>query len=249
LKVKNYLKKIKNRKNMDNYKYNSKIYDEKHLDSKIYTNHTYLIDKYIKKFKLNKKILDIACGTGTDILKLNKKGYDCTGIDTSKSMIKKAIYKNKKYKSKFIIGDFKKKIIKNYPMITCLFNAIPEIANSNKDLNYIFKKVYNQLNKNGLFIFDYFKISKQSNSTSLKKYKLKKKMIYRILDNKIKKNKLYSEFIYIIKKNKKYTIRSMTLNRLIIKDISKVISYNKFEIIEKGDLFKMGSIVYILKKS
>jgi len=74
-------------------------------------------------------------------------------------------------------------------------------------------------------------------------------MIYRILDNKIKKNKLYSEFIYIIKKNKKYTIRSMTLNRLIIKDISKVISYNKFEIIEKGDLFKMGSIVYILKKS
>ncbi len=60
----------------------------------------------LKKF-LGKKILDLGCGAGLFTFWLEEKGYEVTGIDKSKLMIKHANLLKEKlgFKSKFILGD------------------------------------------------------------------------------------------------------------------------------------------------
>jgi len=54
-----------------------------------------------------KSILDVGCGTGSHSVILSKRGYNVTGIDISKTMIKKAKEKAKKEKVKteFFVQD------------------------------------------------------------------------------------------------------------------------------------------------
>ena len=49
-----------------------------------------------------KSILDVGCGTGSHAVILSKRGYNVTGIDISKTMIKKAKEKAKKETNKII---------------------------------------------------------------------------------------------------------------------------------------------------
>jgi len=53
------------------------------------------------------KILDVGCGLGTQSVYLSKNGFDVTGIDTSKTAIKKArdLAEISKVKANFIVGD------------------------------------------------------------------------------------------------------------------------------------------------
>ncbi len=56
--------------------------------------------------KSNKKILDVACGTGTQSIAFAKKGFSVVGIDLSEDMLKYAYKKVKtEFDIKFIQGD------------------------------------------------------------------------------------------------------------------------------------------------
>lgn len=132
----------------------------------MYTNLAYVYDNFMqnvpydKWFKfilknLNKNhntIVDLGCGTGILTQKFYEKGYDITGIDKSKEMIKQAINKNKniKYLSKdFLnIDDFKN--IDVFISTCDSLNYIIDIDN----IFLLFQKIYHSLNNNGLFIFD-----------------------------------------------------------------------------------------------
>jgi len=67
--------------------------------------------KYFKKFsKRNiRRILDIGCGTGEHSIRFAKKGYNVTGIDLSKVMIKQAREKvrGKNLPAKFYVQDMR----------------------------------------------------------------------------------------------------------------------------------------------
>lgn len=230
----------------------SKIYDKIYKNPRYSINYVYqtnLIDRYRTSLRLNKEILDIACGTGTHIFEFNKKGYNCKGIDISKTMIKKATIKNRLYNTKFICKDFNSFETKNkYDIVICLFNSLPEIIKSNKYTNSVFKKINKIINKDGLFIFDFFKPNNHSNQISINKRKLNHETIYSIRDSEVKKSRIYSEYICLTKNYKDYKIYILKLERANIKKWDSIIKKNNFKIIRKGNLFQKGTIVYILKK-
>ena len=110
------------------------------------------IEKSIKQHKSNaKRVLEIACGTGS-ILKLLEKKYKVYGLDISPGMLSSA---KKKVKSgKFFHQDMTKfKINEKFDVILCVFDSINHLLKFNQ-WQQVFSGVNQHLVKNGIFIFD-----------------------------------------------------------------------------------------------
>jgi ubiquinone/menaquinone biosynthesis C-methylase UbiE len=134
------------------YKKYAKFYD-KIYSKKEYDNEVKFINSVVKKYKIKeKKLLDVACGTGTHDKKLIENSFKVVGVDINSEMLK--IAKNKVKKAKFIKGDMSSlKLKEKFNIIICLFTAI----NYNKNISELKKTIknfYNLLNKNGIVIFD-----------------------------------------------------------------------------------------------
>jgi len=102
-------------------------------------------------------VLDLGCGTGGHVLELARRGYKLVGIDISEGMIEVARQKQKMYN---LQAEFYLSPMQNFSLdckfdaVICMFNAINYVVNED-DLERTFKNVYEHLNKNGLFIFDF----------------------------------------------------------------------------------------------
>ena len=104
-----------------------------------------------KNEKKKIKILDIGCGTGQHMKILNRYGYNMTGLDISKYMIKSAKKKLKSKNINFKLGDYHNtKLFKRreFSHILCLFFTIAYC----KNLELFFKNINYWLTPNG-FIF------------------------------------------------------------------------------------------------
>jgi ubiquinone/menaquinone biosynthesis C-methylase UbiE len=123
-----------------------KIYSKKKYDEEV---------AFIKSVANNvkgRRLLDMACGTGTHAKKLADSGFDVTGIDISQEMLN--IAKAKAKSSKFLKGSmqsFKSKA--KFDILTCLFTAMNYNKNSS-ELERTIRNFYNLLNKGGVLIFD-----------------------------------------------------------------------------------------------
>ncbi|GAI08150.1 unnamed protein product, partial [marine sediment metagenome] len=64
------------------------------------------LDKLYRKYDL-KNVIDLGCGTGTFLIKLFEKGYQCYGVDRNEETIQvaKNIAKSMNYKIGYDIGD------------------------------------------------------------------------------------------------------------------------------------------------
>ncbi|MDP2960689.1 MAG: class I SAM-dependent methyltransferase [candidate division Zixibacteria bacterium] len=102
-----------------------------------------------------KKVLDLACGTGHHSIFFAKSGYEVTGVDKSKEMIKLA-----KRNSKGVSGIkfFQSSFLEIYPTVknrfdavVCLGNSLPHLL-SKKDLRKTIQNIYNLLNPEGILI-------------------------------------------------------------------------------------------------
>lgn len=103
----------------------------------------------IIKFIDNGKALDIGSGTGSHVKQLTEKGFDCVGIDSSKSMIKQS--KIKFPQQKFIHADVLKTMNfqpNAFDLITCLYFTVYYI----KDKEQLFKNVSLWLKPGGYFV-------------------------------------------------------------------------------------------------
>jgi SAM-dependent methyltransferase len=98
-------------------------------------------------------ILDIACGTGELISKLQAQGYCMVGADISPDMIKIAKIKNPEVE--FFACDMSElNLNKKFDLIICPFDSLNYLLNDEK-VKATFSKVYAHLNVNGFFIFDF----------------------------------------------------------------------------------------------
>ena len=150
------------RKNFFEKKYNNDIYDDLYADYYDYTRlnekkndeEILKIKKYIDTFK-NPKILDVGCGTGYHVNKLNND-YDITGIDKSKSMIKMA--KSKYPDCKFYTRDFLNNNLydlNTFTHILCLNRTIYNIDNKEE----FFENCSRLLSLNGYLIINLIDIN------------------------------------------------------------------------------------------
>jgi SAM-dependent methyltransferase len=97
-------------------------------------------------------VLDLACGTGSLIKILTKRGYDMIGIDASPEMLGVASQKNPGML--FLNQDMRRfELYGTVDAIVCLCDSINYILEY-KELVQVFKQVTTYLNPGGSFIFD-----------------------------------------------------------------------------------------------
>ena len=112
-----------------------------------------LFSKYDSK---PKNILDVACGTGALTVLFATRGYEMTGIDRARGMLKVAEEKaeNLDLHITFQHGDMLNfQLNQKFDAILCTYDSINYAANEN-EMSDIFKTVSQHLAPNGLFIFD-----------------------------------------------------------------------------------------------
>ena len=134
-------------------------YDKLFLDWKATTNEqAEILSKIFKKygFDFSAKILDCACGIGTQAIGIAKLGYQVTASDISKGELveaeKRAIENNVKICFKeanfCALSDV---FTDKYDIIIAMDNALPHMLTSN-DLELAIKSIVNQMESNGVFV-------------------------------------------------------------------------------------------------
>ena len=121
-----------------------------------------LLEEVFSKYcqKKPRSILDVGCGTGSHSIILSKRGYDVTGIDLSRVMIEKAREKAEKEKIRveYYVQDMRNiKLKRKFDCAICMFGGFGYI-NTYDDLVRLLSGVKNHLNRDGLFIFEFWNI-------------------------------------------------------------------------------------------
>jgi SAM-dependent methyltransferase len=100
-----------------------------------------------------KTLLEIGSGTGNLAKRFEKTKMIYMGLDYSQSMISIAKERNKS--SNFILGDMREFQLKKPVDSIIITGRSSSYLISNEDVNDCFKAVYNNLSKDGVFIFDF----------------------------------------------------------------------------------------------
>ena len=112
-----------------------------------------IFEKYGSK---PRKILDVACGTGTLTLLLASKGYEMAGIDRASGMLEIARHKaaSQDLNITFHQGDMLNiELDSKFDAILCTYDSI-NYAGNEEELGNAFNSISSHLQPNGLFIFD-----------------------------------------------------------------------------------------------
>lgn len=97
-------------------------------------------------------ILDLCCGTGYTVARLEKKGYRVTGLDGSEKMLRYA--KRHATRSRFVLGDARSfNLAQSFDAVISTFDSLNHFMTLN-ELRAVIKNVHAALKPGGLFLFD-----------------------------------------------------------------------------------------------
>jgi ubiquinone/menaquinone biosynthesis C-methylase UbiE len=171
------------------YEFLSSVYDLDWGDFSM--QYVEIIQQLLERKKIgNAKILDLACGTGTLIAALLKRGHACFGIDRSPEMIAIAEEKVKHYSHvDFAIQDMQYlKLQESFDIATCTFDSLNYLTDI-ESVGNLFISTASALDDGGLFIFDsntrhmYMNHSGFSHAYEFGKIRLVQRMHYDVKDN------------------------------------------------------------------
>ena len=103
-----------------------------------------------------KKILDLACGTGSITVPLAKRGYSLTGLDLSAEMLALAQEKSDEAKVKIRLSEQNIAAFQagnGFEAVICSFDGINYLTSA-RDVQSCFNCVSESLSDDGIFIFD-----------------------------------------------------------------------------------------------
>jgi SAM-dependent methyltransferase len=106
----------------------------------------------------NRRLLDVACGTGQLVGWFLQKGYTCTGLDLSPHMLAHAQKNNaaavKEGRADFVCADASRfSLNRGYGLVVSTFDALNHLPDR-EHLSSCFLSVFQVLAPGGLFIFD-----------------------------------------------------------------------------------------------
>lgn len=138
----------------------AELYDLFYAD-KPYEAEAAFVDNCLREYSVGptNSLLEIACGTGTHALLLEKRGYEIVATDYSNDMLERAKQKASVGSSRvdFRLQDMTQLDLSEAPFDAayCLFDAIGYVA-TNESLEKVFRGVHKHLRRDGLFIFEFW---------------------------------------------------------------------------------------------
>lgn len=123
-----------------------------------------------------KNVLDIYCGAANFLAEMQKAGIACYGTEGSKAFIRfnQARYKDMIFYNAENLADFGTK--QKFDLVTCIYDLVNYLE-IYADWEEFFKKVYAQMNKGGMFMFD-FNTKKRLSDWNEVKYEQSEDMDY-----------------------------------------------------------------------
>lgn len=256
---------IKHGKIPDWYDKDSEFEEAFHKDTtnEKMTNRT--IERLLKKYKV-KTVLDLTCGTGSQVFHLLKRGFKVVGSDISKGMLKiaKRKAKQEKIKTEFLQGDMRTMNVGNFHAAITIFNAIGHLTKA--DFSKTMRNIHRNLNDGGIYIFDIINLNYVLDKDNIMKMSLERmatsgKLKVRELQHSIIDNSgiLISYTIFYTQKlNQTPQLASknvVTLQLYSAHDLKKMLHKNGFKVLAQcgidGSKFnetKTERIVTIAKK-
>jgi len=204
------------------------------------------IEKLLKKQDA-KNILDMTCGTGSQVFYLANKGYKVTGSDFSPELlnIARRKAKEKNLDIKFIDGDMRFLKVGSFDAVITMFNAIGHL--SKEDFAKAIKNIGKNLSKNGIYIFDIFNLNALTEKVvhDLKmdqKFEVNGDKIHQIQHSKLdRKNAILTSYDNYKIKDKAGKIKeinnSFSLQIYTSKELRKTLEENGFKILKFSDIY------------
>jgi ubiquinone/menaquinone biosynthesis C-methylase UbiE len=115
------------------------------------------IERILKKHKVE-TVLDLTCGTGSQVFSLAKRGYKVTGADFSKPLLKIARKKAQKeaIDVRLIKGDMRTIKVGHFDAVITIFNAVGHLTKA--DFEKTMRNINSNLKDGGLYVFDIFNL-------------------------------------------------------------------------------------------
>lgn len=116
-----------------------------------------VIEKILKRHKVE-TVLDLTCGTGSQVFWLAKHGYQVTGADFSPALLEIARCKARKEKIdiQFLEGDMRTIQVGQFDAVVTISNAVGHLTKSG--FEKAMKNIHRNLKTGGLYIFDIFNL-------------------------------------------------------------------------------------------
>lgn len=178
------MSKIKHGEIPDWYNTHSKYEALFHEDSSNENITNLSIEKILKKYRVN-TVLDMTCGTGSQVFWLLKQGYQVVGSDISPGMLKIAKQKarQEKLEVEFHQGDMRNIEVGLYDAVVTIFNAVGHLTKAHFEKTM--RNVYNSLHNEGIYIFDILNLNYVNHGDNISKLSLER--IKACKDAKIRK--------------------------------------------------------------
>jgi SAM-dependent methyltransferase len=144
------------------------IYDGRHAElydlfygAKPYAAEASYLHDLLRRFSVRpiRRVLDIACGTGSHAIELERLGYDLVGSDLSEDMLARAREKAREIRSEVRFEQQDMRVLdivsKPFDAVLCLFDAIGHIQTT-AAIKQTFGAVHRHLDQDGLFVLEFW---------------------------------------------------------------------------------------------
>lgn len=113
----------------------------------------YTVEQLLKKYTVH-TVLDLACGTGSQVFWLTRAGFEVIGVDINSKMLKIAKEKASQQKMSltFLKGDMRTTHAGEFDAVITIFNSIGHLTKA--DFEIALRNIQRNLKKDGLYIFD-----------------------------------------------------------------------------------------------
>jgi len=238
-------------------------FDSFNINETTYTKNA-VLEKLLKGQKV-KSILDMTCGTGSQVFYLEKNGYKVTGSDFSPALLKQARAKSieASLDIKFIDGDVRTLKVGHFDAVITMFNAVGHLTKFG--FSKAIRNISSNLKDGGIYIFDIFNLNALDDKAVSDLFYCAHKRIgnlqihdaqYSMLNKDL--GLLTSHDNYFLQKHAEKPISFLskfTLQIYTADELEKMLSANGFEIIAQYDIYgsefvnnKSQSILTVARK-
>jgi SAM-dependent methyltransferase len=204
-----------------------------------------IINLLLANIKLNKgaKVLDLACGNGRHSILFAKKGFNVTGIDLSKFLIRKANeqlrnkYSDSRKRLTFEVGNMKNIPHKNeFDLVVNIFTSFGYFE-KDADNKKVIKSISDALKSGGWFLLDF--LNKEHLLKNIVPFDIKKERKKIIIQIRAIDNGFVEKNILIIKNNSLSDSYSI-LNRY--KEKIRLYSFDEFKLMFSTNTLKIKKV-------